>query len=270
MDQADLLIQLPDADNLFWAYQKLPRPLFELQHVASLESTFVEKSIPALMQRPWPAHEETDEWLAIGTRLVGLGIVDNAGMTLIEQAVMLQKLCAYLRENWAEIGDETRESAEKMGSEELAVRFYVQKSKQLTERFQAALGLDPPEALKMISETKEQMAKLAEEMEIPLLEKAFIEWVEVYIAVWAPSRKIVALQTVEALRHYAATHDGQLPDSLDDISDLPIPVDPFTGKPMKYKLGDDSATLIMVNPNVIAKRGGVDRVENMYRVRIAK
>ena len=270
LNQADLIVQLPDADNLFWAYQKLPRPLFELQNVASMETIWIEKSIPSLMQRPWPAHEETDEWLAIGTQLAGLDLVDVAGMNQIEKAAMLQKLYTYLRENWAEIGDETRESVEEMCPEELAVRFYLQKSKQVSERFQAALGLDPPEALKMMSETKEQLAKMAKEMEIPILENSFFDMTDVYIAAWSPSRKIVALQTVEALRHYAATHNGQLPDSLDEISDLPIPVDPFTRKPMGYKLGDDSATLIMVNPNVIANREGVDRVANMYRVKIAK
>ena len=270
LNQADLLVQQPGAENLFWAYQKLPRPLFELQPAVSMETTWIEKSIPGLMQRPWPAHERTDEWLTIGTQLMGLGVINVADVNQLEQIAMVEKLYTYLRENWAEIGDETRESVDKMCPEEMAVRFYIQKSKRITERFQAALGLDPPEALKMMSESKEQLAQLAKDMKIPKIESAFPDLTAMYIASWAPNRKIVALQTVEALRHYAAAHDGQLPDSLDEITDLPIPVDPFTKKPMGYKLGNDSATLIMVNPNVIANREGVGRVAYKYRVRLAK
>jgi len=33
---------------------------------------------------------------------------------------------------------------------------------------------------------------------------------------------------------YAADHGGKWPDSLADV-DVPVPVDPFTGKPFLYK-----------------------------------
>ena len=43
-------------------------------------------------------------------------------------------------------------------------------------------------------------------------------------------RQIALLRHVEALRLYAAGHDGKLPAKLSDIP-VPLPVDPFTGKP---------------------------------------
>ena len=45
------------------------------------------------------------------------------------------------------------------------------------------------------------------------------------------SRLIVA----EALRLYAHSHQGRLPSSLDDLSDTPAPLDPFSDKPFEYK-----------------------------------
>ena len=36
-------------------------------------------------------------------------------------------------------------------------------------------------------------------------------------------RQIAALQTVEALRNYAATHDGRLPANLTEMTDTPAP-----------------------------------------------
>ena len=47
------------------------------------------------------------------------------------------------------------------------------------------------------------------------------------------------MRHVEALRLYAAEHDGKLPAKLSDIS-VPLPIDPVTGKPFVYAV--DGAT----------------------------
>jgi hypothetical protein len=46
-------------------------------------------------------------------------------------------------------------------------------------------------------------------------------------------RNLSALRIIEALRMYAAAHDGKLPDNLDDVTEAPIPSDPGTGKPFE-------------------------------------
>ncbi len=56
-------------------------------------------------------------------------------------------------------------------------------------------------------------------------------------------RSIAALRIVEALRCYAANHDGKLPERMDDVVELPIPLNPQTGKPFEYTLKDGRATL---------------------------
>jgi hypothetical protein len=57
-------------------------------------------------------------------------------------------------------------------------------------------------------------------------------------------RKIAALRIIEALRLYAAAHDGQLPEKLADITEVPVPLDPGTGKPFEYQRDKDAGTLI--------------------------
>jgi len=52
-------------------------------------------------------------------------------------------------------------------------------------------------------------------------------------------RQIALLRHVEALRIYAADHDGKLPARLSDIP-VPLPIDPVTGKPFAYAV--DGAT----------------------------
>jgi hypothetical protein len=56
-------------------------------------------------------------------------------------------------------------------------------------------------------------------------------------------RNLAALRIVEALRIYAASHDGGLPEKLSEVTEVPIPEDPGTGKPFDYSRDGDAATL---------------------------
>jgi hypothetical protein len=56
-------------------------------------------------------------------------------------------------------------------------------------------------------------------------------------------RRLAVLMVVEAVRLYAASHDGALPARLEDLTEAPAPPDPATGKPFDYKLEGDRAVL---------------------------
>jgi hypothetical protein len=55
-------------------------------------------------------------------------------------------------------------------------------------------------------------------------------------------QQVALLRLVEALRLHAADHDGKLPAKLSDIS-VPLPSDPFTGKPFVYEVEGTTAHL---------------------------
>jgi hypothetical protein len=55
-------------------------------------------------------------------------------------------------------------------------------------------------------------------------------------------QRIALLRHVEALRMYAADHDGKLPAKLDDVK-VPLPEDPFTGKAFGYEVSGATALL---------------------------
>jgi hypothetical protein len=56
------------------------------------------------------------------------------------------------------------------------------------------------------------------------------------------TQRIALLRHVEALRLYAAGHKGALPASLSEIP-VPLPEDPFTGKPFRYEVCGNTAHL---------------------------
>ncbi len=55
-------------------------------------------------------------------------------------------------------------------------------------------------------------------------------------------QRIGLLRHVEALRLYAAEHDGKLPANLSDVI-VPLPDDPFTGKPFRYEVAGHTVHL---------------------------
>jgi hypothetical protein len=56
-------------------------------------------------------------------------------------------------------------------------------------------------------------------------------------------RDVASLRVVEALRMYAADHDGKLPKTLDEITAVPIPPNPATGNSFEYRLDGTTAVL---------------------------
>jgi len=55
-------------------------------------------------------------------------------------------------------------------------------------------------------------------------------------------QRIALLRHVEALRLYAADHNGALPAKLAEIP-VPLPDDPFSGKPFRYEVNGTTAHL---------------------------
>jgi hypothetical protein len=55
-------------------------------------------------------------------------------------------------------------------------------------------------------------------------------------------QKVALLRHVEALRLYAAEHNGALPAKLSELT-VPVPDDPFTGKPFRYESDGSTAHL---------------------------
>jgi hypothetical protein len=55
-------------------------------------------------------------------------------------------------------------------------------------------------------------------------------------------QRVALLRHVEALRIYAAAHAGKLPAKLSDCG-VPLPDDPFTGKPFRYEIDGATAHL---------------------------
>ncbi len=78
-------------------------------------------------------------------------------------------------------------------------------------------------------------------------------------------RDLAILQCVEAIRSYAATHGGQLPKTLAEITEVSVSADPLHDRPFQYSLTGPTAVLESAPP-----AGGSDREAIRYEISIKK
>jgi hypothetical protein len=76
-------------------------------------------------------------------------------------------------------------------------------------------------------------------------------------------RDVAVLQSVEAIRSYAASHQGQLPQTLADITEVSVPKDPLNGEAFRY--ARTGATAVLESP---ARPGGEKREELRYEITV--
>jgi hypothetical protein len=72
---------------------------------------------------------------------------------------------------------------------------------------------------------------------------------------------MAALQCIEAIRAYAASHQGRLPQTLDAISEVAVPTDPLTGQAFKYTQTGSRAVLESAIPE-----GGDMKEQRRYEI----
>jgi len=76
-------------------------------------------------------------------------------------------------------------------------------------------------------------------------------------------RALAVLQSVEAIRSYAASHNGQLPQALADITEVSVPKDPISGEAFRYSR--TGVTAVLESP---APPGGEKKQELRYEITI--
>jgi hypothetical protein len=76
-------------------------------------------------------------------------------------------------------------------------------------------------------------------------------------------RDLAVLQSVEAIRSYAASHKGQLPQTLAEITEVSVPKDPLSGQAFRY--ARTGATAVLESP---APPGAEKREELRYEITV--
>jgi hypothetical protein len=253
--EAAELIAQPGAPNLYWALTALPRPLINFRDQAETEQKMLEYLIPELSEAELARPRETVEWAPYLARMhAGFKKWGHSfswggeeepymksipGWTLARlKAESLPAARDYLKASRG-LNDE---QLAKMSEDQLVALYVAGRYRELTDEVSKAAYLPVRDAIPQLAAAEQRLRALeSSPLAMALSHLRAIRNVQTG-AVW-PDRQVATLRVIEALRMYAAAHGGKLPESLDQVTEVPVPDDPATGKPFIYRRAGDGAIL---------------------------
>jgi len=243
------LIQQPDAPNLYWALSRLPRPMIDLRRAADTEMNGVYWSFPELKEAE-NSTEDAEYWrkalIRIWQKFVSISGSD--GLWGSERPETLTARCVkgypMAKRALVEQGmDPKRVEAMPVGR---VIAVYTMRTyNELRDDIFKWFYLPYAQGYEGARHAEERLRKSRREgQEVIPLASLLLPAVSACRAATARcNREFALLRTLEALRIYGAAHDGHLPETLNDVTEVPVPEDPYTGRPFKYTLRGDAALL---------------------------
>ncbi len=238
-DQVQTLLQQPDAPNLYWALATLPRPLIDFRPGFEAEFAEIYLTYPELRELD-KKQMSPEEWRRLLQKIAG-GLTEvsgghlDSGETLF--LIAARQLEGYPRAKRALIAEgRSAAEVEAMPVPQVTLLYTMHTYDELRDDLFKWMALPYVEARNGIVESNNRLKKAhAEGLEIIPLATLLLPAIQnVKVAETRINQKVAALEVLEALRLYAAAHDGRLPEALSDIKDVPVPLDPFVGEPFHY------------------------------------
>jgi hypothetical protein len=241
------LIQQPDAPSLYWALTYLPEPFFDSRQIFEGEMQMHEAAFPQLVGSD-PTSDEPAYWRR---QLEEMAMVyekqlcdSDAERTEFKRTMPLRLLRAYplAKRALIETGRDAQE-VEGMPAGKAIMLHAAQVYADLRDQALACLTLPYWQAIPHIEQFDRRLQQNKAEWVSPAPALGGISSIGVGLsALMRHDRQIALLRTLEALRLYAGEIGGTLPDRLDMI-EVPLPVDPMTGKPFDYQLHGNVALI---------------------------
>jgi hypothetical protein len=239
LSRVDEMIGQPGCPNLFWALTDLPSPFIDLRKGLQGERTLIEAVLPDLDDR----EPMTDAKLRkivdrLQKEINGPKDPDGAVRAWFEGRAKDKEYVQAARKRLIE-ASAPADAAKFNSLPPLQIVLLDAKLDYETVRDEVMKGLALPywQARRIL----ESIPPIPGEKQTPLI-MLLSSFDKVKRAQARLDQRIALLRCVEALRIYAAAHDGKLPAKLDDIG-LPLAVDPATGKPFSYKVEGKTAHL---------------------------
>lgn len=243
------LVAAPGSPNLYWAIAELPRPIVDMRTALRLELSMYANVIPVL-DRPAEAQHTPEQWAELLASSIELfEALGNGGpkldQTQARLAVTGLSLLSYgdAKRRLIEGGMSADEVEAMPVGQVIAIdaerqyRFYANELEKWYYVPYPVAKQHKDEVDKLFSQGKFEGGAGGALAQLLLPALASVRTAQARV-----ERQINALQVVEAIRMHAA-ETGRLPEALDKITAVPVPVNPMTGRPFEYRLDGDLAVL---------------------------
>jgi len=237
------MLEQPGCPNLYWALTNLPHPFISTELGMQGERMLIQAELQDLDDASPMTPEQIKK---VTTRIDKLRDLEGGNNKKKEKTTR-----EWLNEKVKEKGylEASRGRLIEFGmSEERLKEFPAEQVVLLDAKLDYEIRRD--EAMKLLSlPTWIAINKLAaaEEAIKKDKDKSFFYFllpaiIKVRTAQGRLEQRLALLRCVEAIRMYAAEHKGKLPEKLADVN-VPLSIDPFTGKPFRYQLDGETAHL---------------------------
>jgi hypothetical protein len=241
---ADDWVERPGAPNLYWALTDLPRPLVSVRNGIEAERLFIDWMFPGyreLLEDPAAAPPSA----RVRTSLQKYAGILDAEYPARSWAPLVVALKAYPRaKRFLRASGRSAEQVEAMPALQAVFLYELHHYDVVYDDLRKWASLPYAEAAPHLRRAAERArARMKQEGDAPLAAVLLPALEKVLAAPVRLDRKVAALRCVEALRLHAAAHGGKLPARLAEVTEVPLPLDPLTGKPFEYRAEGDKATL---------------------------
>ncbi|HLW67295.1 MAG TPA: hypothetical protein VKS79_18415 [Gemmataceae bacterium] len=241
--QLDEVIQHPKAPNLYWALARLPRPFTSMARPLQGEEIAMTSFLPEydeLRKGPIPLEQAqiiVDRFIH-RCQLIG---VDGANRYVFTA----QALATYPKAKAALIAaGRPKEEVEAMPVPQVFLLHAMEEFREARDDLFKWMVLPFAEGQAAVKQAERQFKKRFEQgaslnvllQMLPAVEK-------VYIANLRCDRRFAILRAVEAVRLYAANHNGHLPKGWNDVTEVPVPLDPATDKLFEYTVNGNKVSI---------------------------
>jgi hypothetical protein len=247
-NQIEEWVQVPGAPNLYWALTDLPQPFIDLRMPLQGERLWMENLLPGFREALADPTKVPPELAPDLRRKLTEAIEGARGPSLYLAAMAMKNYSAakaYLREHGRTVAQ-----VEALPVLSAVMLYEFAEYDRLSEEIFKVEGLPYWVArpyLERADRALRQEVIPSHGQGLSLVGLLMPAILKVHQSQAQRDRTINLLGTIEALRLYAAAH-GQWPEKLADITDVPVPIDPFTGQPFDYRLDGDKAILTAPPP----------------------
>jgi hypothetical protein len=269
------LIAAPKSPNLYWALTELPRPFIELRPAVRFEVGMGERVYPFIHGAEATDHAP-DEWNRLYKQTVrdmstigentfgGLGPLGSdlsaTGFALLGYSHAKEVLIAQGMD---------RDRVEEMSVGQMIAIYSERNYRRHADDFESLWYVPYWEFQSRYGRVFDQLANAgplhggSEREVLPIASSVLPAMQAIRGAQVRLERDFAVLRVIEALRMYAAEHAGGLPATLDEIRQVPVPINPATGKAFVYHLDGDVAVL------ELPLSDGFPGINRRYEIKIA-
>ncbi len=234
-----------NAPNLYWALAELPHPYLDVRDTFDQERFGLIFSFPPL--RDIDKGLSVEQWQQVMDKLPRMLQWDDGRSEIrkaaqLGPAVLAIRLYPQAKKYYLDRGMAPAQ-VQAMPVHQILARFLVESFQEETDEVLKWQSLPYWQAAEQMRAAEDAAARAQAKGEagplgwmVPSVSKARLKIVVV-------DRYIASLQCVEGIRAYAAIHNGNLPDSLADLTETPAPLDPVTGQPFAYEVNANVAVL---------------------------